>query len=58
MTEPKPEWQIDMEAADAVPGDMVRMWMVERRRALISELRALERMLGMEQSIPQRERAH
>lgn len=58
MTEEKPEWQIDLEVADEVPGDMVRIYMVERRRALISELRAIERVLGMEQSIPPRERTH
>lgn len=57
MSEPKPEWEIDIELADQVPGDMLRAWMVERRRALISELRAIERMLGLQQSIPQRERS-
>jgi len=56
MTEPLPEWEADLEIADAVPGDMLRIWMVERRRALISELRTLERILGMAQSIPQRQR--
>jgi hypothetical protein len=56
MSEPKPEWETDIELAEQVPGDMLRIWMVERRRALIAELRALERMLGLQQSIPQRER--
>lgn len=35
-----------------ISDDVLRAYLMERRRVLITELRALERMLGVKQSIP------
>lgn len=47
-TQAQPQTHMDAEAW--------RCYLVERRRALITELRRVEEMLGMQQSVPLRTR--
>jgi hypothetical protein len=46
---------------DDVDGDnaqRLREYLMGRRRALITELRNIEKLLGLDQSIPERRRPH
>jgi hypothetical protein len=46
-----------IEGIDAMP-PALQDYLRERRRAIITELRKIEAMLGMEQSVPERRRPH
>jgi len=65
MTAPKieVEYRVVADAADepVVPATLppaLRRYFEQRRRALITELRQLEKVLGVEQSVPERQRPH
>jgi hypothetical protein len=47
MTEDKPDWLIDLEVAEKQDGDLLGIYLVSRRRALITELRELNQFLGL-----------
>ncbi|MCZ2112791.1 MAG: hypothetical protein LC131_02890 [Anaerolineae bacterium] len=43
---------------DADSAERLRAYLMGRRRALITELRNIEKLLGLDQSIPERRRPH
>jgi len=45
------DWHEDARLSEQQDGDMLRLWLVSRRRALITELRELEQILGVESAL-------